>query len=206
MGLGLSTTTPWRLPLAPSLNWSSHPPHPLVFSVTLSFLLLGWTPNRLKWQCLFFAFSFVVYFVHFCGQLMVSAMARLGPSKRLNMDFSCPPSWVHAYLFQSCPTLCDPTDCSPPASSVHGLLQARILQWGSSKPRDGTSVFTTPAFAGGFFTAEPHEAQPSLMTQNKSNAIFNIRNSSGSSVLPYFSLFTMVTPWKYMACHTIFSE
>ena len=50
------------------------------------------------------------------------------------------------------------------------------------------------------------EAQPSLMTQNKSNAIFNIRNSSGSSVLPYFSLFTMVTPWKYMACHTIFSE
>ena len=32
------------------------------------------------------------------------------------------------------------------------------------------------------------EAQPSLMTQNKSNAIFNIRNSNGSSVLPYFSL------------------
>ena len=30
---------------------------------------------------------------------------------------------------QSCPTLCDPTDCSPPGSSVHGLLQARILEW-----------------------------------------------------------------------------
>ena len=30
---------------------------------------------------------------------------------------------------QSCPTLCDPMDCSPPGSSVYGILQARILQW-----------------------------------------------------------------------------
>ena len=29
---------------------------------------------------------------------------------------------------QSCPTLCDPVDCSPPGSSVHGILQARVLQ------------------------------------------------------------------------------
>ena len=31
---------------------------------------------------------------------------------------------------QSCPTLCDPMDCSPPGSSVHGILQARVLEWG----------------------------------------------------------------------------
>ena len=30
---------------------------------------------------------------------------------------------------QSCPTLCDPVDCSPPGSSVHGILQTRILEW-----------------------------------------------------------------------------
>ena len=30
---------------------------------------------------------------------------------------------------QSCPTLCDPMDCSPPGSSVHGILQTRILEW-----------------------------------------------------------------------------
>ena len=30
---------------------------------------------------------------------------------------------------QSCLTLCDPMDCSPPGSSVHGILQARILEW-----------------------------------------------------------------------------
>ena len=32
-------------------------------------------------------------------------------------------------VIQSCPTLCDPMDCSPPGSSVHGIRQARILDW-----------------------------------------------------------------------------
>ena len=36
---------------------------------------------------------------------------------------------VHAKSLQSCPTLCDPMDCSPPGSSAHGILQARILEW-----------------------------------------------------------------------------
>ena len=30
---------------------------------------------------------------------------------------------------QSCPTLCNPMDCSPPDSSVHGILQAKMLEW-----------------------------------------------------------------------------
>ena len=48
---------------------------------------------------------------------------------------------------QSCPALCDPMDCSPPGSSVHGISQARIQAWvaipfsrGSSRPRDQTHV------------------------------------------------------------------
>ena len=48
---------------------------------------------------------------------------------------------------QSCPTLCDPMDCSPPGSSIHGILQATILEGvaisfsrGSSWPRDRTQV------------------------------------------------------------------
>ena len=48
---------------------------------------------------------------------------------------------------QSCPTLCDPMDCSPPGSSVHGIFQVRILEWvaisfsrGSFQPRDWTRV------------------------------------------------------------------
>ena len=50
----------------------------------------------------------------------------------------------------SCLTLPNPMDCSPPGSSVHGLLQARILEWvampssrGSSRHRDGTQVCCT---------------------------------------------------------------
>ena len=57
---------------------------------------------------------------------------------------------------QPCLTLCDPKNYSPPGSSVHGILQARILEWiamsssqGSSWPRD---LLTSPALAGGFFT------------------------------------------------------
>ena len=34
-----------------------------------------------------------------------------------------------AKSLQSCPTLCDPMDCSPPGFSVHGILQARTLEW-----------------------------------------------------------------------------
>ena len=48
---------------------------------------------------------------------------------------------------QSCLTLCDPMDCSPPGSSVHGIFQAWILEWvaiscsrGCSQPRDRTQV------------------------------------------------------------------
>ena len=45
-------------------------------------------------------------------------------------------NWGHLYSFfgvglvaKLCPTLCDPMDCSPPGSSVHGIFQARILEW-----------------------------------------------------------------------------
>ena len=36
-----------------------------------------------------------------------------------------------AKLLQSCPTLCDPMDCSLPGSSIHGIFQARVLEWGA---------------------------------------------------------------------------
>ena len=62
---------------------------------------------------------------------------------------------------QSSPSLCNPMDCSPPDSFVHGILQARILEWvamsssgGSSRPRDQTCVSCDSSTAGGFFTAE----------------------------------------------------
>ena len=37
---------------------------------------------------------------------------------------------------QSCPTLSDPMDCSPPGSSIHGIFQARVLEWGQKSSRE----------------------------------------------------------------------
>ena len=60
---------------------------------------------------------------------------------------------------KSCLTPCDPLDCSLPGSSVHGVFQARILEWatvsfsrGSSRPRDRTPVSCVSCIAGSFFT------------------------------------------------------
>ena len=60
---------------------------------------------------------------------------------------------------QSCPTLCDPVDCSPPGFSIHGILQARILEWvaisfsrGSSDP--GIEPWS-PTLEADALTSEP---------------------------------------------------
>ena len=82
----------------------------------------------------------------------------LGLKKRLctTVLYACMP----AKSLQSCPT--DPMDCGRPASSVHGILQARILEWVSmpssrvsSQPRDRTCISFDLCIAGGSFTTEP---------------------------------------------------
>ena len=74
------------------------------------------------------------------------------PDSGLSLRTAC------VYLVtQSCPTLCDLMDCSPPGSSAHGILRARILEWvaypfsrRSSQPRNPTGV---SCIAGRFFTS-----------------------------------------------------
>ena len=76
-------------------------------------------------------------------------------------------SWqvcCYCLVTKLCLTLCGPTDNSPSGSSVHGILQARILEWiaipfsgGSSWPRDWTPVSWT---AGGFFYCWPTGGPP----------------------------------------------
>ena len=80
------------------------------------------------------------------------------PLHFLSVILEC--SAVHANSLQSCPTLCDPMDCSLPISSVHGILRARILKWvavpssrGSSQPGDPAHISYISALAGGFFTS-----------------------------------------------------
>ena len=88
------------------------------------------------------------------------------------MGFFCGCACMRAKSLQSCPTLCDPMDCSPPGSSVHGILQVRILKWvampssrGTSQPRDHVSCI-----AGGFFTPGPPR-KPTLLRSQQFNYI-----------------------------------
>ena len=65
---------------------------------------------------------------------------------------------VRAKSLQLCPTLCDPMDCSPQGSSIHGIVQARILEWvtmpssrRSPDPGIEPASLMSPALADGFF-------------------------------------------------------
>ena len=76
----------------------------------------------------------------------------------LPLPFSSRLPCCYYLVTKSCPTLCDPMDYSLPGSSVHGIIQARILEWGaisssrgSSWPRDSTHV---SCLAGRFFPGE----------------------------------------------------
>ena len=82
---------------------------------------------------------------------------------------------LHVQLLQSCQTLCDSsgvaTLCSPTSSSVHGILQARMLEWvampssrWSFQPRDWTCISCTE---GGFFTTEPPRKLHFLLSWSK---------------------------------------
>ena len=84
--------------------------------------------------------------------LMVSKKDTCRRSMHLEQSSQCPTRVcfhvsVHDKSLHLCPTLCDPMDCSPPGSSVQGILQAGILEWiaisffrGSSRCKDRTHV------------------------------------------------------------------
>ena len=69
------------------------------------------------------------------------------------------PVFMCAKSLQLCLTICDPMNCSPPGSAVHGILQTRILEWvampsskGSPQSRLEPGSLMSPALADGFFT------------------------------------------------------
>ena len=72
-------------------------------------------------------------------------------------------SYMHANSLQLCPTLCSPMDCSPPGSSVHGILQTRLLErvampssFVGDLPYKGMELVSliSPALSGRFFTTD----------------------------------------------------
>ena len=88
-------------------------------------------------------------------------------------------SYAYVLVAQSCPTLCDPMDCSPPGSFIHGIFQARILEWvaipfsgRSSQPRDQIWV---SHIAGRLFT---------IWATRESAICIHISPPSWASLLP----------------------
>ena len=94
----------------------------------------------------------------FLGHLRVLNGLACGWSGTWEFKYSHLGNLCCCLLTKLCPTLCDPIDCSPPGSSVHGISQARILEWvaisfsrGSSQCKDRTCISWS---AGRFFTTE----------------------------------------------------
>ena len=89
--------------------------------------------------------------------------------------------YIHVCMHaQSCLTLCSPMNCSLPGSSVHGISQARRLEWvvifilqGIPDPGIKPASLVSPALAGRFFTTEPHgKPYVSLPPSSTSNLLF----------------------------------
>ena len=95
---------------------------------------------------------------HFTKLLNLIAIFTVWGQNRVEIKYST------CLVAQSRPTVCDPMDCSPPGSSVHGILQARMLEWtaisfsrASSQPEDPTRIlsFLSPALQEDSLPAEP---------------------------------------------------
>ena len=121
--------------------------------------------------------------------------------------------WWWGEVTQSCPTLCDPVDCSLPGSSVHGILQARTLEWvaisfsrGSSWPRDQTQV----SRIGGrcFNLWATREAHKASLGPNKANGMIFIRRVLffNSQAQTSHSSVTLNWHWIYFPMRVVFSE
>ena len=108
-------------------------------------------------------------------------------------------SWVlsesesESEVAQSCPTLCDPMDCSPPGSSVHGILQARILEWvarpfarGSFWPRGSIHVSYISCIGKRVYYHEWHLGSPRKFLEEE------IKAQTGSLTFYFFTSFLLI--------------
>ena len=96
--------------------------------------------------------------VHAVRQVLGSLKILLVPLGLVPSAAPCSKGVV-CFVAKLCPTLCHPMDCNPPVSSVHGISQARILEWiaisssrESFSPKDQAHI---SCIADGFFMAEP---------------------------------------------------
>ena len=105
------------------------------------------------------------------------------------------PIFVYAKSLQLCPTLWDPMDCNLPGSSVHGILQARILEWvaisfsrGSSQPRDRTCIPYISCIGKQVLYHQCHPGSPYPMFSPLINSVVAVYFFSLSPCILYLTL------------------
>ena len=122
------------------------------------------------------------------------------------------PIYWWSEVAQLCLTLCNPMDCGLPGSSVHGIFQARILEWvsisfarGSSWPRDRTRVSRT---AGRLFTiwATREAGRKERKTKNKKNSFTILLWSTLTQSLREAWMICTGTQWLWMSKSQLKSE
>ena len=108
---------------------------------------------------------------------------------------------------ESCQTVCDPMDCSPPASSIPGISQARRLEWvtipfsrGSSWPRDRTPCLLHWQVVCGFFTAEPSGKH--LANRNLVGKLLSSLDRCRSRKTKY-ETFVLGADWNHILFHEV---
>ena len=102
--------------------------------------------------------------LNYCSDNTLTLEGEAVPVAMVTLAFTKLHLCVHSQA-QSRVRLCDPMDCGPPGSSVHGMLQARILEWVALSSFRGSisgiePVF--PALTGGIFTTEPRGKPPAV--------------------------------------------
>ena len=117
---------------------------------------------------------------------------------------------------QSCPTLSDPMDCSPPGSSVHGIFQARVLEWGAIAFSGIISTFSQMTFSNtsqsAWLNSIFHVGHVASMGfENLFQATQQTQEESEGKPLPcglwgpYFFYFEDCLPlrWQFLHCGTV---
>ena len=102
----------------------------------------------------------------------------------------CQASVQFSSVPQSCPTLCDPMDCSLPGSSVHGLFQARVLEW------------VAISFSRGSFQSRDRTQSPALQADSLLSERLMKPNSYAVSLFPAISLLLKLIWQMKFKCKT----
>ena len=111
-------------------------------------------------------------------------------------DLPGQPMYQRVCVLQSCPTLCDPMDCSPPGSSVHGIFQARIVEWVAipfsigSFQHSQTAISDISCMARWVLYHQHHHPEPNTWGTPDGGTVQSQNNNSGKALsLPRLGVF-----------------